>query len=98
MQESNLEVSKQENSACDSNIIEGELSHLVFDVENPATEHRQKHPLDECGDGGGRKKALPHPATAKAHPHALLLSGKIISHVELFMMPQPDWFWVRPSV
>lgn len=68
MQESNLKVSKQENSACDSNIIEGELSHLVFDVENPATEHRQQHPLDECGDGGGGEESTSSPSHRQSSP------------------------------
>lgn len=53
MQKTNLKVSKQKNSGCDSDIIEGELSHLVFDVENPAAVQRQQRPHDECGDGGG---------------------------------------------
>lgn len=34
--ESNLKVSKQEHSSCNSDVIEGKLSHLVFNVKNPA--------------------------------------------------------------
>lgn len=36
----NLEVSQQEYSCCNSSIIEGKFSHFVFNVENPGREHR----------------------------------------------------------